>query len=68
MQHLVGLSHPEVPAVQLISLEEAHMLRKLLPLVALVFAAACTADTITGPSTQSPPQARQGSGMLGGGG
>jgi len=44
------------------------MLRKLLPLVALVFAAACAADTITGPSTQSPPQARQGSGTLGGGG
>jgi hypothetical protein len=45
------------------------MLRKLLPLVALVFAAACSADSITGPASQAaPPAARQGSGTLGGGG
>lgn len=45
------------------------MLRKLLPLVALALAAACSADTITGPSSQAaPPAPRHGSGMLGGGG
>lgn len=49
------------------------MLRKLVPLVALVLAAACSADSVTGPSAatqqQAPPQqARLGSGMMGGGG
>jgi uncharacterized lipoprotein YajG len=49
------------------------MLRKLVPLVALVLAAACSADSVTGPSAtaatqQAPPQPRLGSGMIGGGG
>jgi hypothetical protein len=46
------------------------MLRKLMPFIALALAAAaCSADRVTGPSTQAPPaQARHGSGMMGGGG
>ena len=46
------------------------MLRKLVPLVALALAAAaCSADTITGPGAQKPPvQARHTGGMMGGGG
>ena len=45
------------------------MLRKLVPLIALALAAACSADSVTGPSSQTPPaQARHGSGMMGGGG
>jgi hypothetical protein len=45
------------------------MLRKLVPLIALALAAACSADTVTGPSTQAPPaQARHTGGMMGGGG
>ena len=47
------------------------MLRKLVPLVALALAAACSADPITGPGAPKPPaqaQARYGSGMMGGGG
>jgi hypothetical protein len=45
------------------------MLRKLVPLIALALAAACSADTVTGPSTQAPPaQARLTGGMMGGGG
>jgi hypothetical protein len=45
------------------------MLRKLVPLIALALAAACSADTVTGPSMQAPPaQARNTGGMMGGGG
>jgi len=45
------------------------MLRKLVPLIALALAAACSADSVTGPSTQAPPaQARHTGGMMGGGG
>jgi hypothetical protein len=47
------------------------MLRKLVPLIALALAAAaCSADPVTGPSSQSAPaEARKlGSGMMGGGG
>jgi hypothetical protein len=46
------------------------MLRKLVPFIALALAAAaCSADQVTGPSGQAAPtEARQGSGMLGGGG
>jgi len=46
------------------------MLRKLVPFIALALAAAaCSADSVTGPSTQAPPaQARYTGGMIGGGG
>ena len=45
------------------------MLRKLVPFIALALAAACSADSVTGPSTQAPPaQARHTGGMIGGGG
>jgi len=45
------------------------MLRKLLPLVALVLAAACSGDSITGPSSHAPPPpVLEGSGTMGGGG
>jgi hypothetical protein len=48
------------------------MLRKLVPFVALALAAAaCSADTVTGPSTQATPaqtQALYTGGMMGGGG
>jgi uncharacterized lipoprotein YajG len=49
------------------------MLRKLVPLVALVLAAACSADSVTGPSAPTQQQTaqqqpRMGSGMMGGGG
>jgi hypothetical protein len=46
------------------------MLRKLVPLIALALAAAaCSADTVTGPSSQAAPaQARRTGGMMGGGG
>ena len=45
------------------------MLRKLVPLIALAFAAACSSDSITGPDGHAaPPPARHGSGMMGGGG
>ncbi|SOD02085.1 hypothetical protein SAMN05216486_10242 [bacterium JGI 053] len=45
------------------------MLRKLVPLIALALAAACSADSVTGPSRQSPPvEARNTGGMIGGGG
>jgi hypothetical protein len=40
-----------------------------VPLIALVLAAACSADPVTGPSSQTPPsQARHTGGMMGGGG
>ncbi|MFL5384832.1 MAG: hypothetical protein ACJ8GN_20110 [Longimicrobiaceae bacterium] len=46
------------------------MLRKLVPLIALALtAAACSADTVTGPSSQpAQAQARYTGGMMGGGG
>jgi hypothetical protein len=46
------------------------MLRKLVPLIALALAAAaCSADSVTGPAAQKPPaQARHTGGMMGGGG
>jgi len=47
------------------------MLRKLVPFIALALAAAaCSADSVTGPSSQATPaEARHlGSGMMGGGG
>jgi hypothetical protein len=49
------------------------MLRKLVPFVALALAAAaCSADQVTGPAAQqhaaTPTDARNGSGMMGGGG
>ena len=45
------------------------MLRKLVPLIALALAAACSADSVTGPAAEKPPvQARYTGGMMGGGG
>ncbi|HVG45287.1 MAG TPA: hypothetical protein VM890_11170 [Longimicrobium sp.] len=46
------------------------MLRKLVPFIALALAAAaCSADSVTGPSSQqAPTQARHTGGMIGGGG
>lgn len=47
------------------------MFRKLVPLIALALAAACSADTVTGPSTQAASaqaQVRHTGGMMGGGG
>jgi len=46
------------------------MLRKLVPFIALALAAAaCSADSVTGPSREAASaEVRHGSGMMGGGG
>ena len=67
MQHFVPFSHPRYSIP--VPTKEAGMLRKLVPLIALALAAACSSDSITGPDGHAaPPPARHGSGMMGGGG